>query len=89
MRGDVEQVTLAAQRAPRLSRQLLAFARREVMWPQRVDLNSVVHGLEELLQRTIDEHIELEFRLGADVPSVTADPGQLEQVLLNLALNAR
>ncbi len=89
VRSDIEQVTLAAQRAARLTRQLLAFAWREVMWHEAVDLNSVVHGLEELLQRTIGEHVELLFRIGTDVPVTTADPGQLEQVLLNLAVNAR
>ncbi len=89
VRDDVVQVVEAAGRAGRLTRQLLAFARREVMVPEVVDVNAIVRRSEELLRRTLGEHIRLTLLLGEDVPAVMADPGKLEQVLLNLAVNAR
>ncbi len=86
---DVQQIQLAATRATALTRQLLAFARREVVRPQVLDLNEIVRSLEPLLHRTIGEHIELHITLGGDAPLTKADPGQLEQVLVNLAVNPR
>jgi hypothetical protein len=88
-RSDLGQITLAAERAARLTRQLLTFARREVVRPQVLDLGDVITGVQELLHRTLGEHIELITTLAGDLWPVLADPGQLEQVLVNLAVNAR
>src|SRR5258708_7096319 len=89
LREDVEQIQRAASRAADLTRQLLIFARREVVKPELLDLNAVVSGVEKLLRRTIGENVEFVAALAPDLPSVRADPGQLEQVFLNLAVNAR
>ena len=89
LRHDVEEIQRAASRAADLTRQLLIFARREVTNPQVLDLNAVVGGVEKLLRRTIGEDIELSLSLADDLPCVRADPGQIEQVFLNLTLNAR
>jgi signal transduction histidine kinase/CheY-like chemotaxis protein len=88
-RSDLAQVTRAAERAASLTRQLLAFARREVVRPQVLDLDTVVTDVEEMLRRTLGEHIELDTSLAGDLWPVLADPGQLEQVLVNLVVNAR
>jgi signal transduction histidine kinase len=89
VRSDVERIRQAADRATALTRQLLAFGRREVVHPQVIDLSAVAAGIEELLRRTIGEHVELVARLRPDVWPVLADAGQIEQVLVNLAVNAR
>jgi len=88
-RGDLGQIKRAGERAASLTRQLLAFARREVVQPQVLDLDSVITAVEEMLRRTLGEHIELVISLAGDLHPVLADPGQLEQVLVNLVLNAR
>ena len=88
-RGDVGQIKLAAERAARLTHQLLAFARREVVRPQVLDLDQIVTGVAEMLRRTLGEHVELLTSPAGDLWPVMADPGQLEQVLVNLAVNAR
>jgi two-component system cell cycle sensor histidine kinase/response regulator CckA len=88
-RGDVGQIKLAAERAAGLTHQLLAFARREVVRPQVLDLNQVVGGVAEMLRRTLGEHVELATLPAGALWPVLADPGQLEQVLVNLAVNAR
>ncbi len=88
-REDVEQIRQASERASHLTHQLLAFARREVVQPEVVDVNAVVGDIEQLLQRTLGEHVELRSALAADLHPVLIDPGQLEQVLVNLAVNAR
>jgi signal transduction histidine kinase/CheY-like chemotaxis protein len=88
-RSDLGQITLAAERAASLTRQLLTFARREVVRPQVLNLDDVITGVQELLHRTLGEHIELFTTLAGDLWPVLADPGQLEQVLVNLAVNAR
>ena len=88
-RSDLGQITLAAERAASLTRQLLTFARREVVRPQVLNLDDVITGVQELLHRTLGEHIELITTLAGDLWPVLADPGQLEQVLVNLAVNAR
>jgi signal transduction histidine kinase/CheY-like chemotaxis protein len=88
-RSDLGQIRQAAERAAGLTRQLLAFARREVARPQVLDLGKVIIGVEEMLRRTLGEHIELSTSLAGDLWPVLADPGQLEQVLVNLAVNAR
>jgi two-component system, cell cycle sensor histidine kinase and response regulator CckA len=89
MRTDVEQISLAARRAAHLTHQLLAFARREVVQPEIVDVNAVVTDVEQLLKSTLGEHIELRSELALDLRSVLIDPGRLEQILVNLAVNAR
>ena len=87
--GDAAQISKAAQRGADLTHQLLAFARREVVRPRPLDLNGVVTDIEQMLRRSIGEHITLDVRLSGGLPSITADPGQLDQVLVNLAVNAR
>jgi len=87
--SDLAQVKRAGERAASLTRQLLAFARREVIQPRVLDLDSVITAVQEMLGRTLGEHIELVIALAGDLRPVLADPGQLEQVLVNLALNAR
>jgi PAS domain S-box-containing protein len=87
--ADVEQVRSATQRAVRLTRQLLIFARHDVVHPEVLDANSVVSGVEEMLGRTLGEHINLTITREAGLWPVMADAGQLEQVLVNLAINAR
>jgi len=89
MREDVEQISSAAERAAHLTHQLLAFARREVVQPRVVDVNDVVRDVEQLLRRTLGEQVELHSSLAADLHAVLIDPGQLEQTLVNLAVNAR
>jgi hypothetical protein len=88
-RRDLAQITLAGERAADLTHQLLAFARQEVMRPHVLDLNKVVLAVEEMLHRTIGEHVELVTALGDDLWPIFADSGQLQQVLVNLAVNAR
>jgi len=89
LRSDVAEIELAAVRAAALTRQLLAFSRRQVLQPQYLDLNQVVQDLEKLLRRLIREDIELVTRLTPDYVPVYADLGQLEQVIVNLVVNAR
>ncbi|HWT91760.1 MAG TPA: PAS domain S-box protein [Solirubrobacteraceae bacterium] len=86
---DVEQIQQAARRATELTRRLLVFSRREVGRTEVLDLNAVVADIRAILSRTLGEHIELHTRLAGDLHAVTADAGQLEQVLMNLAVNAR
>jgi len=88
-RSDIGQITEAAEKAANLTRQLLAFARREVIRPRVLDLDKVIIAVEEMLRRTIGEHVELVTSLAGGLWPVLADPGQLEQVLVNLAVNAR
>jgi PAS domain S-box-containing protein len=88
-RGDVGQIQQAASRATALTRQLLAFARQEVIRPRVLNLNDVIAGVEEMLRRTIGENIQLVTSPAAGLWPVLADPGRLEQVLVNLAVNAR
>lgn len=89
IQADVKQISLAAERAAHLTHQLLAFARREVVQPEVVDVNDVVSDVEQLLRRTLGEHVELHSSLAPDLRSVLIDPGQVEQILVNLAVNAR
>jgi two-component system, cell cycle sensor histidine kinase and response regulator CckA len=88
-RADVEQITAAATRSANLTRQLLAFARRELIQPRPLDIGSIVRRSEGMLQSVLGESIELVLELSVDVGSVYADPGQIEQILMNLVLNAR
>ncbi|MGD0063428.1 MAG: PAS domain S-box protein [Streptosporangiaceae bacterium] len=89
VRHDVNQIRLAAGRAADLTRQLLAFARRDVVQPRPLNLNEVIARVEQLLIRTLSEHVELKTELAPGLCAVLADPGQIEQVLVNLAVNAR
>jgi PAS domain S-box-containing protein len=89
VREDVAQIQRAAERAAGLTHQLLAFARRHVIQPRALNLNQVIEGVEQLLLRTLGEHVELSAHLAAGLGPVMADPGQIEQILVNLAVNAR
>jgi PAS domain S-box-containing protein len=89
IRDDITQVERAAERAASLTHQLLAFARQEVIQPRALNLSDVVNGVEQLLLRTLGEHVELITDLAGQLSPVLADPGQIEQVLVNLAVNAR
>ncbi len=89
MRGEMEEVQRAADRAAALTRQLLAFSRRQVLAPKVLDLNELVRDTEKLLRRLLGEDVELIASLDQQLGSVRADPGQIEQVLMNLAVNAR
>jgi signal transduction histidine kinase len=86
---DVQQIHLAAERASQLTHQLLAFARREVVQPRELNLNDAITRLELILRRSIGEQIDLVVELSDGNAMVLADPGQIEQVVLNLAINAR
>jgi two-component system cell cycle sensor histidine kinase/response regulator CckA len=88
-RGRIEHILEAAQRAGTLTRSLLAFGRKPVQQARVVDLNLAVRETEWMLRRLIGEDVELELRLSEDIGNIKVDPGQLEQVLLNLAVNAR
>ena len=88
-RLDVLEINRAAHRAATLVRQLLAFSRKQVLQPRVVDLNTVVTDLSTMLRRLIGEHVELRLELQPELGRVLADPGQLEQVITNLAVNAR
>jgi two-component system cell cycle sensor histidine kinase/response regulator CckA len=87
--SDLDQISIAAERASQLTRQLLAFARREVLQPQVLNLNVVISDVAKLLKRTIGEQVDLRIVKSPSLWSVDADPGQLEQVLINLVVNAR
>jgi signal transduction histidine kinase/CheY-like chemotaxis protein len=88
-RADLLEVHKATERAAGLTRQLLAFGRRQILQPRVLDVNGLISGIEKLLGRTIPEDIELVLNLAPELEPVRVDPGQLEQVLLNLAVNAR
>jgi two-component system, cell cycle sensor histidine kinase and response regulator CckA len=88
-RTYVEEITRAAERAAALTRQLLAFSRQQVMQPRVLDLNALLHEMRELLRRIVREDIELSFVPGPDLGDVMADPTQIEQVVMNLVVNAR
>ena len=89
VRQDAEYIRAAAERTAAITRQLLAFSRRQILQPQAVDLDEVVKKLEPILRRTLMENQRLELRLGSNATAVRADPIQLDQVLLNLTINAR
>jgi PAS domain S-box-containing protein len=89
LRENVDEIRHAGDRAAALTRQLLAYSRRQVLQPKVLDLNGVISNLGTMLHRLIGEDIELRTLLRPDLGTVLADPGQIEQVLLNLAVNAR
>ena len=86
---DIVEILRSAERASALTRQLLTFARRQVIDPVNLDLNGVVSGLVKLLRKVTRENIEIKTLLAGVVPTIRADQGQVEQVLMNLSLNAR
>ena len=88
-RREIEQIKKAGQRAASLTLQLLAFSRKQVLMPKVLDLNKVVRETGKMLLRLIGEHIELVTTLSPTVDHVRADPAQIEQVIVNLAINAR
>ncbi|HTK94583.1 MAG TPA: ATP-binding protein, partial [Terriglobales bacterium] len=86
---EVGQIEKAAEKAATLTRQLLAFSRRQVLQPRMVNVNNVVASVDNMLRRVIGENIEIVNRFASDLGTVKADPSQIEQVILNLAVNAR
>jgi two-component system cell cycle sensor histidine kinase/response regulator CckA len=86
---NIQEIQKATERAANLTRQLLAFSRRQILDPKVLDLNSLLRDTEKMLRRMIGEDIELVTRLSEGLGKVKIDPGQIEQVVLNLAVNAR
>ncbi|MCB9540755.1 MAG: PAS domain S-box protein [Myxococcales bacterium] len=89
LRPDLAEIRDAAERASTLTRQLLTFSRRQVLEPRLIDVNACVDGVQRMLGRLLGEHIVQRTTLEPDLPRVMADAGQLEQVVMNLAVNAR
>ena len=89
LRGNLEEIERASERASSLTRQLLAFSRKQVMEMKVLDLNHLLRDLEKMLRRIIGEDIELIIHLSNDLWKVRVDPGQIEQVVMNLVVNAR
>ena len=89
LRGNIDEIQNATDRAASLTRQLLAFSRRQVMEMKVLDLNTLLRDLEKMLRRVIGEDIELAIQLAEDLGRVRADVGQIEQVIMNLAVNGR
>ena len=88
-RLDVQEIEKAAKRAAGLTRQLLVFSRQQVLEPRILDLNAVVRDMERMLERLIGENVQLHTQLASGVGAVQADPGQLQQAIMNLVVNAR
>jgi PAS domain S-box-containing protein len=89
LRRDLREIIKAGERAAALTRQLLAFSRKQVLKPQELDLNEVLRGMEPMLRRLIGEDIDFQTIYASRPALVLADPGQMEQVIMNLAVNAR
>jgi PAS domain S-box-containing protein len=89
LHGDIQRIENAADRAVTLVRQLLAFSRKQVLRPKILDLNAIVVNLDQLLRRLMNENIEMQTFVAKDVSAIKADPGQIEQVIMNLVVNAR
>jgi PAS domain S-box-containing protein len=88
-RADVQEIAKAADRAAGMTRRLLAFSRRQVLQPRQLDLNGVIGGMERMLQRLIGDDVRVVSSLDTALLPVQADPGSIEQVILNLVVNAR
>jgi two-component system, cell cycle sensor histidine kinase and response regulator CckA len=89
IRGDLEQIRDAGQRAATLTSQLLAFGRKQILQPEILDLNTVITQMSSMLRRLIGEDIELNSVLQPDLGLINADPGKIEQIVMNLVINAR
>jgi len=89
LRADLTEIKESGERAARLTRQLLAFSRRQMLDPRVLALNDVVVSIDRMLQRVLGEDIALEIISGVRLHRVRVDPGQMEQVILNLVVNAR
>jgi two-component system, cell cycle sensor histidine kinase and response regulator CckA len=89
MRKEAEQILRAGERAADLTRQLLSFSRRQILEPKVLNINIQVQSVEKMLRRLIGEHIELVTHLSADIGFIKIDPGQVEQIIMNLVVNAR
>ena len=89
VRHDLEQVQLASQRAADLTGQLLAFSRRQILRPKVLDLNMHLHNLEKMLRRLVGEDVEIALQLEQGLGKIYVDPGQVDQVFMNLVVNAR
>jgi signal transduction histidine kinase/ActR/RegA family two-component response regulator len=89
VRADLEEIHRAGERAAELTRQLLAFSRQQMMQPRVLDLNEIARGMEKMLRRLLGESIEVSLLTVQNVRKIRADPGQIEQVLMNLVVNAR
>ncbi|MGO8994737.1 MAG: PAS domain S-box protein [Polyangiaceae bacterium] len=89
MRGDVEEITRAAQRAAGLTRQLLLFSRQQVVEPKVLDLNEILGGMDKMLKRIVGEDVDLTWVPTPDLGRIRADAGNVEQVIMNLVVNAR
>jgi two-component system cell cycle sensor histidine kinase/response regulator CckA len=89
LKGNIEEIKAAADRATSLTRQLLAFSRRQVLDMKALNLNAIIRELEKMLRRMIGEDVELVTSLADDLGMVKTDPGWIEQVIMNLAVNAR
>lgn len=89
LRADIQEIHRAGERARDLTRQLLAFSRRQILEPRVVDLNAIVHGMEKMLRRLLGEGVVLSLLTFTRLGQIKADPGQVEQVIMNLVVNAR
>jgi PAS domain S-box-containing protein len=89
LRGNIQQISDAAERAVTLVRQLLAFSRKQVLKPKVLDLNGIVLNMDKMVRRLMNENIEMRTSVEKNLGTVKADPGQIEQVILNLIVNAR
>src|SRR5208283_647026 len=89
VQADVERIQVAAQRAARITKQLLVVGRRETAQPEALELNAIVDHMRDLLSTTVGAYIEIQVEAAAELPAIEADRGQVEQVIFNLAVNAR
>lgn len=89
LRSNVEKIVEAGHRSAALTRQLLAFSRKQILQPEALNLNDLIRNFEKMLCRLIGEDIQLELTLAPDISPVLVDPGQIEQVIMNLAVNSR
>jgi two-component system, cell cycle sensor histidine kinase and response regulator CckA len=89
LRGDAEEIKKAGERAASLTRQLLAFSRQQVLEPRPVHLNEIMTHMDKMLRRLIGEDVELSTRPAPNIGTVSVDPGQMEQVIMNLVVNSR
>jgi two-component system, cell cycle sensor histidine kinase and response regulator CckA len=85
----IQQISIASERAANLTRQLLMFSRKQVMQPKEIDLNEIISNVTRLLRRVLGEDITLHFNYSPNLPAIYADSGMIEQVIMNLAVNAR